>query len=400
MNITGLITEYNPFHLGHKLHLNKATSNTCATGTIAIMGGNFVQRGYPALLDKWSRAKIAVLNGVDLVIELPLIYSISSAESFAYGALKILNQTGIVNSLYFGSEAGNIDILKEIAKYLYLENNDYKEELAKNLKLGLPFHSARANSLKNLLQNENINEILSSSNNILGIEYIKALLKLNSSINPYTLKRVGGNYNDSNLKTTIPSATAIRKALGNNYSLDTLKEYMPPATFNELKILKDNKYKFVFPEDTFQYLKYKILIEGKSISKLPLVKEGLDNKIIKEIALSNSLDDLIMRVKSKRYTHTRISRILTSYFIGLENYNLQDIMENSKAYIRPLAFNQNGQKILKEIKNRENIDIITKVKKDTNNEMLKLDILGTKAYSILNSSISPLEDFTRGPYIL
>ena len=400
MKITGLITEYNPFHLGHKLHLENAIKDTNASYTIAIMSGHFVQRGYPALLDKWTRAKIAVLNGVDLVIELPLIYSISSAETFAYGACTILNQTGIVDSLYFGSEHGDISALEEIAEFLINEDFEYKEILKKNLDLGLPYHKARVNSIKSLLPNINASQILSNSNNILGIEYIKALLKLKSSIKPYTIKRVGANYNDSNLDSIIPSATAIRKSLNSNVSIDELKDTLPKETFNELKALKNNNYNFVFPEDTFKYLKYKILTEGNSLKNLSYVKEGLENKIIKEILSSNSLDELIMGVKSKRYTHTRISRILISYFIGLENYNCTSLIDNEVHYIRPLAFNKKGSTLLKEIKKKENIEIITKVPKKINNNLLKLDLLGTKAYSILNKNISPMDDYLRSPFIL
>lgn len=394
MNITGLITEYNPFHLGHKYHLENSINDSKSTGTIAIMSGNFIQRGFPALIDKWNRAEIAVKNGVDLVIELPLIYATSSAENFSSGAIKILNSLGIVNNIYFGSENGNIHDLKLIAEALVNEDNNFKNILKEELNRGLPFHKAREIALHNSLPNLEEKNILDNSNNILGIEYLKALLKLDSNITPMTIKRVGSNYNEESISSSFPSATAIRKALSSNESLDSIKNSLPNATYDTLNSLLENNYKFIFNNDIFPYLKYKIITQGHKLKNLHEVKEGLDNKIIKEITTSNNLDELIMKVKSKRYTYTRISRILLSFFIGLENYNIKDLLNTTPSYIRPLAFNENGRNILKEIKKAGNVDIINKVPKSIEDPILALDILGTKAYSILNPSISPYEDYT------
>ena len=394
MNITGLITEYNPFHLGHKYHLENSINDSKSTGTIAIMSGNFIQRGFPALIDKWNRAEIAVKNGVDLVIELPLIYATSSAENFSSGAIKILNSLGIVNNIYFGSENGNIHDLKLIAEALVNEDNNFKNILKEELDRGLPFHKAREIALHNSLPNLEEKNILDNSNNILGIEYLKALLKLDSNITPMTIKRVGSNYNEESISSSFPSATAIRKALSSNESLDSIKNSLPNATYDTLNSLLENNYKFIFNNDIFPYLKYKIITQGHKLKNLHEVKEGLDNKIIKEITTSNNLDELIMKVKSKRYTYTRISRILLSFFIGLENYKIKDLLNTTPSYIRPLAFNENGRNILKEIKKAGNVDIINKVPKSIEDPILALDILGTKAYSILNPSISPYEDYT------
>ena len=265
MRITGIITEYNPFHLGHSLHLQKSIENTSPDGVICIMSGNFIQRGGPALIDKWNRAAMAVKNGVDLVIELPLIYSISSAEGFAQGAIKILNSTGVVDSLYFGSEHGDIQDLTTIAKSLILENDTFKISLTEELAKGLPFHIARQNALSAIHQNIEIKDVLSNSNNILGIEYIKAILKINSKITPYTLKRAGADYNDSELKTSFPSATAIRKSLLQNDDLSILKNSLPLESYNYLHCLLKDNYKLVYPEYIFNYLKYKLLTEGNNL---------------------------------------------------------------------------------------------------------------------------------------
>lgn len=399
MNVTGIITEYNPFHLGHLHHLKECKKNTNCDGVICVMSGNFVQRGMPAIMDKWERAKIAVKNGVDLIVELPLIFSISSAEAFAYGAVALLEKTKIVNNLYFGSEHGNVLDLNKIASVIIKEPIEYKNTLKKELAKGVPYHYARLTSLKNYFNDINLEEIISSSNNILGIEYLKALIRLNSPIKPYTLKRIGSNYNDENITSLYASATSIRKTLSFN-NFDKIKEVLPKESYEEIINLKNTDYKFVYPEDIFPFLKYKILTEGENLSKLSQLKEGLDNKIKKEILNSNNLNEFILNIKSKRYTYTAISRALVSFFIGMENFSLDDIKNSSIEYIRPLAFNERGSKILKEIKNKESVKIITKLPKNIENSMLSLDLLGTKAYSILNKNISPMEDYLRSPIFI
>ncbi len=399
MNVTGIITEYNPFHLGHLHHLKECKKNTNCNGVICVMSGNFVQRGMPAIMDKWERAKIAVKNGVDLVVELPLIFSISSAETFAYGAVALLEKTKIVNNLYFGSEHGNVLDLNKIASVIIKEPIEYKNTLKKELAKGVPYHYARLTSLKNYFNDINLEEIISSSNNILGIEYLKALIRLNSPIKPYTLKRIGSNYNDENITSLYASATSIRKTLSFN-DFDKIKKVLPKESYEEIINLKNTDYKFVYPEDIFPFLKYKILTEGENLSKLSQLKEGLDNKIKKEILNSNNLNEFILNIKSKRYTYTAISRALVSFFIGMENFSLDHIKNSSIEYIRPLAFNERGSKILKEIKNKESVKIITKLPKNIENSMLSLDLLGTKAYSILNKNISPMEDYLRSPIFI
>lgn len=400
MNLTGIITEYNPFHQGHLHHLHSAKKDTNCDGVICIMSGNFMQRGTPALLDKWSRAEIAVKNGVDLVIELPLIYSISSAEGFAHGACKILNQTSVVNNLYFGSEDGKIENLKRIAETLVYQPEDFKISLRNNLDKGLPFHSSRSHAIEDTLKDPNIKQILANSNNILGIEYIKSLIKLNSSIVPVTLQRTGSNYNDKETNTSFSSATSIRNLLKTSGDLKSLKDFLPEATYKYLDDLNKNHYTFTFENSFFNFLKYKLLTEGEKINNISEVSEGIDNKILKEIAKSKNLNEFILNIKSKRYTYSRISRILISFFIGLENYNLDKIENDYEDYIRPLAFNDKGREILKEIKKQETIKIITKLPSKIDNKKLELDILGTKAYSILNSSISPYEDYLKSPSYL
>jgi len=402
MNITGIITEYNPFHKGHEYHLNSSIKDTKSDGTICIMSGNFVQRGGPAIVDKFERAKIAVLNGVDLVIELPTFYAVSSAEYFAKGAVSILNKLGIVNNLYFGSEIGNVEPLIKISEILIKEPYEFKNNLKYNLDLGFPYIKAREIALKSFFEKDNtinIESILNNSNNILGIEYIKALINLNSEIKPITLKREGSSYNEKNLNINFSSATSIRENIKNNNTLDGLYNHLTEKTFDSFSHLHNNGYKFSFEDDMYNYIKYRIISNNILYENLKEVVEGLDRKLYKEIMLSTSYHDLILRVKSKRYTYTKISRILTQIFLSLDFYNSDELLKDEYLYARVLAFNPKGRDILRILKNTSSIPIITKVQKNNSNPLLSFDINATRAYSILNNNLDPGSDYLRHPFI-
>lgn len=397
--ITGIITEYNPFHKGHKYHLENAKIDTEADSVVCVMSGNFMQRGIPALIDKWKRTEMALKNGVDLILELPLVYSMSSAETFAFGSVSLLNSLGVIDYLYFGSEEGNIDSLTKISDTLVCEPKEYRTILKKYLNQGLPFHLSRANALEDYLKSDNIKEILSNSNNILGIEYIKALKSLDSNIIAKTLKRNGSSYNDKNLDSLFSSATSIRNSLRNN-SIESIKDALTTASYEIIHDLSCSNYRFVFEEDMFKYIKYKLLTNGNTLSNLPDISEGLDNKILKELLNSNSLEELILNSKSKRYTYTRINRILAQSFLNLENYDLLKLSKEIAPYARVLGFNSKGRNILKNIKENSNVNIIAKVPRNTLCDHLRIDILGTKAYSILNPSINPMDDYLKSPIII
>lgn len=402
LNITGIITEYNPLHKGHVHHINKTKEITKADGIVCVMSGNFVQRGIPALLDKWNRTKMALYSGVDLVIELPTIYSLSSAEFFSYGSVSLLNSLGIVNNLCFGSELGEPDFLYKLAEILVEEPTEFKIKLKDYLKLGLPFPIARSKALEDFIKSNNnyidfdLKDILSSSNNILGIEYCKSLIKLNSKITPFSIKREGSTYNSENLNEIYSSATSIRKALKDSKNIDILKNHVPLETFNILKTLHSNNYNFTFEDSLFSFIKYKYYTGNKNINKLPDASEGIDNKIYKGLDNVSSYNELLQFVKSKRYTYTRINRILCQYFVGFENYNTQTLRKLPCPYIRVLGFNNNGTKILKEIKLNSTLPIYTKIPKEIN-EVISMDLQATKAYSLINQSILPNSDYLTSP---
>ncbi|MFR4229218.1 nucleotidyltransferase [Clostridium sp.] len=399
MNITGIITEYNPFHNGHKFHLEESKKQTKSDGTICIMSGNFVQRGGPAIIDKWKRTEMALSNGVDLIIELPTFYAVSSAEFFAKGAVSILNSLNIVNNLFFGSEIGDAKALSEIAKVLVSEDERFQNILKENLSLGLTFAKAREKSLIEYLNSSEINNIITSSNNILGIEYIKAILKLNSSINPVALKREGSNYNDKSLSQTFSSATSIREVLKNTSNIEDLKNIIPLESYEVFSKLQEQDYRFTFEEEMFKYIKYKIQTNCVNFNNLYEVTEGLDNKIIKEISSSNSLHEFILKIKSKRYTYSKISRILTHIYLGLDNDDFKDIANENNLYVRVLGFNKTGREILSLIKANSSIPLITKVPRFTNNPLLKFDLQATACYSLLNDKVNPFNDYLQSPII-
>lgn len=402
MNLTAIITEYNPLHFGHILHINQAKKTTNSDGIICIMSGNFVQRGLPAITDKWSRAEMALNAGVDLVIELPTLFSVSSAEFFAFGAISTLNSLNIVNNLCFGSEEGNIDLINYISTVLYEEPLEFKNLLKEELSLGLPFPKARAKALSIFLSKENklsiskedLFDFLNSPNNILGIEYCKALLKLKSSIKAYTIKREHSNYNDDIfIDNKIQSATALRKAIYEE-NLSSTKEFLPKFSYNIL----NSKEEFSDINKIFNYLKYKSISDPLSFKEISEATEGLDNKILKEISNSNSFDELIENCKSKRYTYTRISRLCCNSFLGITK-EFDSLKKSSPNYARVLGLTKKGSKILKEIKKNSEIEIITKVPKKTDNKLLNLDLKATNLYSLLNPTVKLNSDYLISPII-
>ncbi|ERI92873.1 hypothetical protein HMPREF1982_02031 [Clostridiales bacterium oral taxon 876 str. F0540] len=401
MNISSIIAEYNPMHKGHIYHINKTKEISNSEGIICIMSGNYVQRGGPSIVDKWSRTKAALESGVDLVIELPVVYSLSSAEFFAFGAVSLINSLGVVDTLSFGSELGKIDFINEVSKIILEEPKDYIDKLRNYLDKGYTYPYSRSKALIDYLNNSKIyrddtEEILSSSNNILAIEYCKSLLKLNSSIKPLTIRREGGSYNSIELNEVFSSATSIRKFLKENHNICELYNHIPEPTAEVLKKYIESGRNLVYEEYMFPYIKYKCLTSENNIKNIPDASEGIYNKIFKVINTAENYTDLISNIKSKRYTYTRISRILSQYFIGFELFNTKELRNNPCPYARVLGFNDTGIKMLKYIKGNSSIPVYTKLPKKLD-ECLKLDIQATNSYSLLNKFVSPFSDYLTNP---
>lgn len=357
--------------------------------------------GSTSIIDKWEKTKIALLNGVDLVIELPLLYSISSAENFADGSIKILNSLGVVDYLSFGLETSNIDILNKIANILYSEPKEYKISLSSELKKGLSFPKARENALLMYLSNvEADSNILSLPNNILGIEYLKALKKYKSTIKPICIPRFEVKHNSTNFSNNIASSTTIRNLIKNN-NFDIIRKLLPSKTYSILMENIENGH-FIPDLNIFEkeiiYVLRKMSIE--EISNLADVSEGLEFLIKDATNLCNNITELVHIIKSKRYTQTRIQRILLYALLGITKETME-ISKNTLPYIRVLGFNENGKKIISKIsKNNPKLEIITSVKKfidnNTNkklNKLLNIDIFATNVYTIgfKNNSLNNLD---------
>ncbi|MGL4797290.1 MAG: nucleotidyltransferase [Paraclostridium sp.] len=369
MKIVGLIVEYNPFHNGHLYHLKESKKITGATHSIAVMSGNFLQRGEPALFDKHTRAKMAVSNGVDLVIELPTLFACQSAEIFAHGATTLLNSINCVDSISFGSEEGDVEILYQIAKVLACEPIDFRNSLKYYLNEGILFAVARSKALYDYISKNNLLDIdearlkiiLNSSNNILGIEYIKSLLNLNSKIQPYTISRIKSEYNSEVIDSDICSATAIRKSLKCELNLNSISKVVP---FNTLSIIDqsiNSNFKPVFDEYYLDNIKQIILRDIHLLENYFDINEGIENKIYKSVFTSESLDELQQSIKSKRYTLTRIKRMLNNILLGITKEDMSKVKSiNYIPYVRVLAFNDKGREIIKKIKLSSDITIINK----------------------------------------
>ena len=388
--VLGIICEYNPFHNGHLYHLEQSKRLTGSNYTVAIMSGNFTQRGSTAIVDKWSRAEMALRSGIDLVIELPLLYSISSAENFADGAIRILDNLKVVDYLSFGAETSDIDILTEISEILYKEPKAYKTLLANELKKGLSFPKARENALLSYLDNNNkYSNILSSPNNILGIEYMKALKKYKSNIKPVSIARFEADYNDTNYSGNIASATAIRNIIKNG-GFNILRNLLPSSSFN---ILIDNvKQGHIIPDlSVFErqiiYNLRKMSVE--EIGNLPDVSEGLEFSIKKAANSCNTLLEFLNIIKSKRYTSTRLQRILLYTLLEITKKDI-NLSKKVTPYARVLGLNKRGKFLISEIaKANPKLEIITSVKRfwdnSTNknlNTLLEKDIFSTNVYTI------------------
>lgn len=390
--VLGIIAEYNPFHNGHLYHLNESKKLTGADYTIAIIGGNFTQRGSTSLIDKWSKAKMALLNGVDLVIELPVLYSISSAENFAEGAVKILNSLKIVSNISFGSETNDINLLDRIAEVLHNEPKEYQTLLSHELSKGISYPKARENALMMYLNDvRRFANVLSSPNNILGIEYLKALRRSRSHMLPICIPRVGAGHNDTTYSNHISNATTIRNLISlKQYNTLEFKRLVPVSTYS---VLEENIKTGHIINGLTNFEREILYILRKSsiqeIANLPDVSEGLEYKLKNAANSCNSLIEFFNIVNSKRYTKTRISRILVYALLGITKKDMQ-LSKSVTPYIRVLGFNKNGQDLLSAIsKVNPKLPLITSVKKfeETNKNknlqsMLAKDIWATDVYTL------------------
>lgn len=413
MKAVGLVTEYNPFHNGHLYHLNKAMELTGADISVAVMSGDFVQRGEPAVLDKYTRTSMALNSGVNLVVELPVNYAVSSAESFAAGALKVLDYIK-ADSIAFGSESGDIERLSKLAHILCDNEDTLYKEISKYTANGISYAAARQKVVEKLTDKDTA-AMLTSSNNILAVEYLKAIIKNNYAIKPYTVQRQGDSYNDTDIRSEYASATALRE----NLKADNISEYIPvkaglilssntnyiyPDDITEalftrlLDILFASNYdKNVFIENVMQYPDVSKEIAGRLYkSAMDMITRTVPQRSESKDNWAFSFGSLCEHIKTKEVPLSRIKRVLVRITLGLDKKRMEKY--TNEPYIRVLGFDKKGQEYLSYIRKTVEVPLITKTA--DYKEMLLDDIHAANIYNMIVAGkygVKELGDFVRGP---
>lgn len=419
MKILGIITEYNPFHNGHLYHLFKAKEITGADYVVAVMSGNFLQRGEPAIINKWARTKMALNAGVDLIIELPFVFSTQDANGFSFGAVKLLDSLQIIDYLCFGCETDNLDTLYSISNFLNIEPQKYKELIVCNSKNGYEFPRARSQALceyhrifgidglKKISPLE-LGKLLKYPNNILALEYIKHLLNLKSKIKPIAIKRMGASYHQKNIKGKISSATSIRNEILNSLSSpktdlftinDKIESTIPQSGFPVLeKELREGRGPITLDSYRQYILATLRRMSLEDISRIQGVIEGLENRIKKASLKSYTVEQLINLIKTRRYTRTKIQRIILHLMMNLSKKDVKIFNRCGPLYARVLGFSKKGKTLLRTIKKSSSTPLISKlsnylrqpISEENNNvrnrliKMLDYDILATDIYVLGN----------------
>ena len=398
MKVTGIIAEYNHFHNGPLYQLTEARKRTDADFIIVVMSGDFMQRGTPAIVNKWERTRMALSNGADLVLELPCVFATASANLFALGGVSLLARTGVVTDLCFGAETDSITDFPTLAEFLNKEPAFFKNTLKNELKKGVSFPVARSSALLTETSlPDSSQELLSSPNNILGIEYCKALFALSSSIKPHIIKREGSGYNDTDISKSghFASASAIRTVLLNpskSALVSDISSFLPVSSL-ELLDNNQNKQAFLSENDFSLLLHYQLLREiDFGFSSYSDVSEDLSNRIQNKVSGFTNWSDFALSLKSKELTYTRINRALTHILLGITNDKLLFAKSNHPLYLRILGFSKNASLLLSSIKHNSSIPLISKLADAKNSlsaasyAMLKTDIFASDVYRTVKTA--------------
>ncbi len=380
MNICGIICEYNPFHNGHKYHIEE-TKKLGIDAVVCVLSSDFVQRGEPAILSKHYRAEMAINCGADLVLELPTPFSCASAERFARGAINILNALGVVTSLSFGCEDDFIKLC-DVAELLNDEFVDLK--IKEYLKEGISYAVAREKAILDFLPD--CGAILKKPNNILAIEYLRALP---DTIAPIAILRKGAEHDSSEIDSNFASASLIRELILNE-KYDEIKPLMPKSAFDILMRAIDNGDAPVRLSD-IAVLSHLKRLSAEDFKNIPDVSESLENRIIKELNNANTVPELADIIKTKRYTHARIRRIIINSYLGTK-------FEEKPSYARVLALNDTGKKVLSLARKVSKIPIITKPASGKDIPSFANEALYSELYSLFNGKVT--NEWQKTPYIL
>ncbi len=404
MKIVGLIAEYNPFHNGHLYHIERAKEITGADSAIVVMSGNYVQRGAPAIMPKHLRTEVALEAGADIIFELPVCYACASAEYFAAGAVSLFEQLNCVDSVCFGSECGDYGLLERIARVAADEPEEYRTLLSEGLKKGMSFPRARQAALTEYLRDDSLDIVLEQPNNILGIEYIKALYQKKSPIHSYTIKRMVSGYHDTELTGTYSSASAIRKLLSYashsvsmeqegmfdepsmSEALTRLEDMVPPSCIRTLEDTHRSRYP-IYANDFSLPLKYQLLKETyTSLAEYLDISEDLANRILNHTNDFVTFDQFCDLLKTRDVTYSRLSRSLLHILLGIKKKDLLTFREEGCCqYARILGFRKDAKRLLSYIKKHSDVPLITKLTQidgltPPGLAMLKQDVFASNLY--------------------
>lgn len=336
MKVAGIVAEYNPFHNGHRYQIDQTRANG-ATHIIAVMSGNFVQRGDVAAFDKFQRAKAALKNGVDLVLCLPTAASVATAQKFASSAIELLNACGICDVISFGSESGDTDLIKTTAKALL--NPELDGEIKTALSTGMSYATARQSALQKLYGNK-IAQTIANPNDLLGIEYVRALYDLSSDIMPIAIKRIGAEHDSDKISDSIASASKLREMISN--SLD-ISDFCPCNEFSNAASVNKGERAIISRLRRLSAADYGRLCD---------VSEGLHNRLYDAVQNGESLDEIYALCKTKRYAHSRIRRLVINAALGIYE-------RPHNSCIRVLGFTLKGAELLKYIKQNGTLPVVT-----------------------------------------
>ena len=395
MKIGGIIAEYNPFHKGHSYQIEEFKRISSCSHLVVAMSGNFVQRGGPALVDKYARAQMALDKGVDLVIEIPSIFAGQTAEIFARGGLLSLNSLDCVDSFCFGSEDGNIDRLTSLADFIY-DQADWIDQRVRDLMKGrLSYARAREEAIKEGFKDFDLGNILTESNNILGLEYLKEARRLGSPMEPVTIRRKGSSYNCEDLGGDLPSASAIRKALlestmeiksvQESAGLDNLEfrgldqslgMALDKSVLNINKDVGNQGIGLMGEESFFQEISYIVARDKGKLDGYFEVNGGLDKSIEKVVLTSASMEDTLESLTNKSHTRAKLRRALYNILLGIRRSDLDQVkLVKSLPYIRVLGMTERGRDILRMAKERSGIEIVTSPAKALDSDQYKENAL-------------------------
>ncbi|PLR97398.1 nucleotidyltransferase [Bacillus sp. T33-2] len=402
MNAVGVIVEYNPFHNGHAFHLQMAKEISGADVVIAVMSGNFLQRGEPALVSKWSRTEMSLLAGVDLVFELPYKFATQKAETFANGAVSILGASGC-KFLCFGSESGDIQAFTDTAAFLEQNNDQFQSLVKKNSATGVSYPKAISLSFQALSSHKGLID-LSRPNNILGLQYVMAIRKQKSQMAAFTVTRKNADYHDEHFASeSIASATSIRKALSETDESSLIKQFVPSSTYTLLIQYKNMLGQFHSWENYWPLLKYKLLQTSPSeLREIYEIEEGLENRLCQAALEASSFNDFMERIKTKRYTWTRLQRACVHVLTNSKKHEMVSVSEKA-SYLRLLGMTAKGRDYLNRNKSHLALPVISKLSSYKEPD-IELDVRSSKIYALgVNGPGQQLllkQDFTHPPIFI